>query len=329
MSDLAESTPDRRVIEEHVAWLRELIRSTAMTYPCFPEFIAKLSKEGVEFVCRLTQTGRISAIAFETQFAGEIKASILGSEFTWTGLQRKLGIEYVKIRDFHLLASHARSAERAVKHKKSRTGNADNNELLGALARIESLEERILSLLDEQQRLGLNQKSMHSESLPSQGMSNVQDIMNETRDDIQRVDNAVRRIEAFAQELSKEGLVSVRASRQHEPHRSELPEHLREELRFHLEQIKSVSQNTLVTTNKLLQRTEAAVSRMRQESFWLAFVVALTAGLVSALVTGLWVAQETEKRFQAQQQALVQHLDETAQNDPLRIYFQKLMDSLP
>ncbi len=327
---MAENSPDGNTREEHVAWLRELIRSTAMRHPRFPDFIAKLSEEGVEFVCRLTQTGRISAIGFNTSFAGEIKASVLGREFTWTGLQRKLGIEYIKIRDFHLLSSCARPMVRTNKHKNDRASSANNNELLSALARIESLEERILSLLDEQQHVDLSQMSMCIERLSSQGMTDFQNMVTETRDDLQRVDDAVRRIEAITQRLNKENSAAVKLSQQDTRYSdSEASEYLNEELCHHLEQIKNVSQHTLVTTNKLLQRAEAAVSKMRQESFWLAFVVALTAGLVSALVTGLWLTQETEKRFQAQQQALVQHIDESAQSDPLRIYFQKLMDSLP
>ena len=107
------------------------------------------------------------------------------------------------------------------------------------------------------------------------------------------------------------------------------PANLEADIYSHLAQIRAICQRSLVESNKSVQRMEAAATKMRQEAFWLAVVAALIVGLVSSLLTGMWLTQETEKSLEANQKAVIEHLEKKEAEDPLRNYFQKLMDNIP
>jgi hypothetical protein len=273
--------------------LRDLIRDIAGVYPRFPDFVARLSEQHVELQCNLTRSGRVSSISYVYASNLQYKASALGEEFTWTGLQRKLGIEYVKIRDFQLLTSFAVPAEKNP-NKAKMAAAIDDKALLNRLDQVEALEKQILAQI--------------------------------SHDELQRVDEAVQKLEEIASAFSESAPHNDESRAQTA---SQAPQRLNEELHYSLGQIRGICQRALAESNKSIQRVDMAASKMRQESFWLALVAALIVGLVSSLITGLWVSRETEKRLEANQKALIQQLEKNAENDPLRAYFQKLMDKMP
>lgn len=292
--------------------LQALIRAAAKSAPRFPDFIDQLAKQQVSLVCKLTRKGRVSSIHYVFQSDFEIKASALGDAFTWTGLQRKLGVEYVQIRDFKLLSSLAKSADPASTRSKT---TLNEQALLARFEQLELLEKQILDKLEHLPSIDLNEVTRTIES-----MSN---------DELQRVDEAVLRLETVLDSIQVD--IDERAGRtpSEDLGQSGISPGLEEELRHSLTQIRSLCQRAFSDTNKSLHRVEYASNKMRQESFWLAFVSALIAAFVSALVTGLWMTQEMEKSIESNRQALVQELEKNAAEDPLRIYFQRLMDNMP
>ena len=275
MVDLANNFSSPASIDDFETQLREAIRSTAIDCPRFPDFVNKLAEQKIGFVCHLTKSGRVTGISFDTAYAGVIKASSLGREFTWTGLQRKLGIEYVKIRDFEQLSLCANLGEKPTKINAKSSSLAANNDLLSGVARIEALENKILALLDAQQHVDLNKISADIELLTEQTPSNFQHVVTETRDELKRVDEAVKRIETLAVTLNHSEKHSEGESLYKPAEFKPLDtSNVDEALARNLSQIKGLCQSALTESNKVVQRAEASVTKIRQESFWLAFVAA-------------------------------------------------------
>ena len=298
---------DLDVIQET---LRERIRVAAKAAPRFPDFIEQLSQQHITLICKLTRKGRVSSIHYAFQTESQIKASALGEAFTWTGLQRKLGVEYVQIRDFKLLSSLAQTATPTSAKSKTARSSVHDNELLQRLEQLETLEKQILVKLDNQQAVDLEEMARKIEALSA--------------DELQRVDDAIVRLEELANVIHTNEHNEVQGVQA-----DAVPEGADEELRHTLTQIRGLCQRALSDTNKSLHRVELAANKMRQESFWLAFVSALIAAFVAALLTGLWMTQEMEKTMESNRQSMIQELEQKAEDDPFRAYFQKLMDDMP
>ena len=303
VSSISPANGDEFAIDEKgLEELRNVIRTTAKNFLRFPDFVEQLSEQQVQFACHLTRNGRISSISYIAPSGITVKASSLGDEFTWTGLQRKLGVEYVKIRDFELLASY----EQETTSTMAKRALANNDTvLLHRIDQLESLEKQILSKLDEQSD------------------KDAVVLLPDASEDLHRVDEAVNKLEEIASALAESKKVESSRSKVAEP------ANLEADIYSHLAQIRAICQRSLVESNKSVQRMEAAATKMRQEAFWLAVVAALIVGLFSSLLTGMWLTQETEKSLEANHQAVIEHLEKREAEDPLRSYFQKLMDEIP
>ena len=326
MSDLARDVSQDPVsafdaIEERHEHLRARIRSAARNNPRFPDFIAQLKNDDVVFACRLTRKGRVSSISYSYQSDLQIKASALGDEFTWTGLQRKLGLEYVQIRDFELLESLKEASPPSVKKQ---TGGKSTVEyeaaLVSRLERVEALEQQLLERLESLQ----DEPSIEIDQAP------LSEVVQQAKDELQRVDEAVLRLEQLAANLEQyREDAATRSDPVHSLPASDDLAHLEQDVRHQLTQIKGISQQAISDSNRAMQRVEFAANKMRQESFWLACVTALIAAFASALLTGLWINQETQKSLENNKQTFFEQLDQRDADDPLRAYFQKIMDNMP
>ena len=326
MSDLARDVSQatvsvREAIEERHEYLRERIRTAVRNNPRFPDFIAQLKDDDVVFACRLTRKGRVSSISYSYQSDLQIKASALGDEFTWTGLQRKLGMEYVQIRDFELLESLKETPPSSAKKQASGKATAEYEAaLMTRLERVEALEQQLIERLDD----------LQEESAVEIDHAPLNHVVQQAKDELQRVDEAVLRLEQLAANLQQYTTdETARSGPGHSPPISDDLVHLEQEVRHQLTQIKGISQQAISDSNRAMQRVEFAANKMRQESFWLACVTALIAAFASALLTGLWINQETQKSLENNQQTFFEQLDQRDADDPLRAYFQKIMDNMP
>ncbi len=84
--------------------LKDIIQATAQGTNTMSDFVPQLEKMGVGMRANIQGTGRIAGVSFELNHIA-VKGSQLGKSFSWNGLQKKLGIEYEKDRDFQIINS--------------------------------------------------------------------------------------------------------------------------------------------------------------------------------------------------------------------------------
>jgi hypothetical protein len=75
---------------------------------------------------------------------------------------------------------------------------------------------------------------------------------------------------------------------------------------------------------KSIQSVEMASSRLRAESLWMSVVSATIAALVTGIVIGTWATQEMSQT----RQEIMSFLEKQTADDPLRTYFNKLMEKM-
>jgi len=76
------------------------------------------------------------------------------------------------------------------------------------------------------------------------------------------------------------------------------------------------------------QQATEAMNRAKHESLWLSITSASVAGLLAALLVGLWFSQSAAQRVDEMQQALIEHMEKQAAEDPLRQYFDRIVKKL-
>lgn len=76
------------------------------------QFISRLEEQGIGIKGNIQSTGRISGVSFIAD-GTPIKGSDLGKNFSWKGLQEKLGVEYVHSRDFEAISEASKRADHA------------------------------------------------------------------------------------------------------------------------------------------------------------------------------------------------------------------------
>lgn len=307
------------------------VRQAAENGPPMPEFFDRLNDCGVNAVIRFGRNGRVRQFVY-LNGGTQIAPSKLGDEFTWSGLQKKLGVQFDR-------RIHQQSLEmRSVEPQAHPTGSETMAD--------EKLVERISAKLDDLKDL-------------ENRMCEVFDRMREqqTRDaqaDLARLrDSSVRDLSAEFAKLRDDELAALSAAIS--PLGESLAQ-LRSDVQTVLTQVEGeraalqksvrdageVSRQLVGAAEKMSQTTAAAVSestrsvrnvdgavtRFRQESLWLALSAALIAALLASLITGLWVSQGVEQEVARASGEIIQHLDKQAAEDPLRNYFNRLMEKL-
>lgn len=97
-------------------------RAAATGKPEMPLFLERLRAAGVEPLPLVGRGGEVKAIAYRVG-ADVVRGQDLGPSFTWSGLQRRLGVSYDPKRDLpRIRASRERSEPRADRHGAERSG---------------------------------------------------------------------------------------------------------------------------------------------------------------------------------------------------------------
>jgi len=78
--------------------IKYVIRQAAQGRPTMTEFLGRIREQGLSARPNIARNGRVSGISYRLDQVA-VKGSQLGRSFTWTGLQRSLGVRYDRQRD--------------------------------------------------------------------------------------------------------------------------------------------------------------------------------------------------------------------------------------
>lgn len=91
-----------------------------------------------------------------------------------------------------------------------------------------------------------------------------------------------------------------------------------------VDRLSNTAFQTLDQAQKSIQAVETAAVRLRSDSFWMSIVSATIAALVTGVVVGTWAEQEMGQT----RREVMGFLEKQASDDPLRSYFNKLLEKM-
>lgn len=214
--------------------LQALINNAAEGNPSVSDFFLRLDAAGVSVSVNIAKTRRISGISY--LFGDKlVRGSELGKAYTWTGIQKQLGVQYDEVRDFAALEK--KRCEPVITAVQDATSS--------------SLEfEKLVALMT----------AVHNDA---------HDLLEQA---VQERQVAAKKVEVALDEAKRHAVDAV----------------------SHVAAQTERAMQAIIASSKTI---DTAAMRMKQEVFGIAIIVALVAGLGSALVTGLLMSQQTEKEL--------------------------------
>jgi hypothetical protein len=102
--------------------IKYVIRQATQGRPTMTEFLRRIHEQGLSARPNIARNGRVSGISYRLDQVA-VKGSQLGRSFTWTGLQRSLGVRYDRQRDAAALETARRATiGRDVEPRRGRGG---------------------------------------------------------------------------------------------------------------------------------------------------------------------------------------------------------------
>ncbi len=320
--------------------LADRIRKAAKVSPEIADFIPYLSSFGVELIVSIAKTGRVKSISYIVNHE-RIRGSAIGPEFTWSGLQKKLGVRYNKNRDIELLTRSA-----SVLSLSSITANFAASQRCETIKRMQEIKSPTLNEIEQ------SFEAIY-ERLRDAGNEKIQAEFGRLRDEAldsfsgefkrireEELGSLVHTVAPLAQsvELLREDLRKIFEHVDESRHvlidKIEASTASAENMTEATAHLESVVEQALLAQPVAAQSVDiastvgASSNRIRQESLWIAFISALIAGLIAALLTGLWATQEITAQVDEATKQIVSKMENQASEDPLRAYFNKIMEKI-
>ncbi len=331
-NDGAEDSRNQSVLDD----LRFFIKQAASDAPELTVFISRLADNHIEFKANVTKTGRVGAISYHVG-RHSAKGSELGPEFTWTGIQKKLGVRYTRDKDFKLLAAEYELPQQKASKIAEPTSEQRDDELRNSvqqqLQKVEELEQRLVGAFSRLHEEEVCQLQLEFERLRREATDGLASEFRKLKDDeLQSLTATIAPLGYTVDAVQKDTREILKNI---EEERRLMTDGKVEEGKVVVEQILDVTdklsastQQALTESQKSIENIDAATRRLRQDSLWLALTSAFIAGLISALVTGLWVSQDIKGQITEVKQEIIEHMDKHVADDPLRAYFDRLMNKL-
>lgn len=387
--------PDELPDTAWLARLQTVIHDAAVGGPTATEFVERLLSHGVRLIAQTSRSGRVSGVSYEYE-EHVVKGSGLGPAYTWSGVQKRLGVTYVRQRDQAALEGRLNPPE-STAQPSNPVGTEDieppeqlpwagREDVADRTNAAPSEPERLEPTSAEQPSTSPNQSDVSStaaerdnvqanastddqftaeqdslvaksweewaieleheiasddaddrssdadsepdtvaESSPESRVaesnstaSNVSTITVETEQwqalisAVGELRDQVRTLDARLAELAPSPAEAERAVVGSDG----LPE-----------QLAGLTASVRQASHATEQATEA-MTRAKYESLWMSMVGASIAGLLGALLVGLWLDQAAVRRVDAMQQAVIDHMERQAAEDPLRQYFDRIVKKL-
>lgn len=325
--------------------LTAVIREAASGAPEVAVFVDRLAGHGVRLVPHMARNGRVTGVSYD--YLGVVaKAAALGTEFTWSGLQKKLGIQYVMPRDNAVLEQCEKegwiprglsSADYPAQSSLPLdiTVEPAASEIL-ALDQ-ETADERAPTAEDAIQVSTAN-LSNDAESVDISHVRRFAAEMNAASDESFALPetSALEVGDAHAAESSAVDASEVARLRSElialrndfEEYATELPMRAGANRAVVATADLTALQAAVVELRERILDQADSVDRMRGEYWRVAITSACIAALVAALGVGLWASQKAESASRQAAQSVVDQINKQAADDPLRKYFDRIVKKL-
>jgi hypothetical protein len=320
--------------------LQHTIRAAAVGHTRLPDLIQSLAGAGVHLEPSISRKGRVTALNY--RFNGEVvKSSALGKEFTWNGLQNKLGVVVESGDDIRQLMRDAASGDvHAIEPQQGGSVDAEpvvsgQPEAVGAGASFEPVRQHPVddaggvAMADTQQETQRPDLAREFETLKHDAIAELkkefEKIRNEELEALSATVAPLGDLTSSVRDDTRQTLAQLEhTSEQMNQRTASAVEHALSQVTEVVGHLDSANSALAERTGEVVKKIEVATTRLRQESLWMTVIAAIVAGLISALVTGLWVSQSVRNEMAASQAAIVEHMDKNAENDVLRNYFNNL-----
>lgn len=319
------------------------IRTAAQSNPAMPEFFRRLNDCGVAAVVHFGRNGRVRDFFYLHQGVA-ITPSKLGGEFTWSGLQKKLGVKFDRRLHQNALengpdaagAEDMSASPNAAQHLPVDSDVMKDELIVEKLSEklndLKGLETRMLEIFERMRDQQTRDIQSDLERLRTASVRGLADEFAKLRDE------ELAALSAAVAPLG-ESLDRLRADMQSildrvQSERGALQESVVDASKVSRELVSAAQKMGESTAgargepSRSAQSVDTAVRRLGQESLWLALSAALISGLLAALLTGLWVARDVEDQVTQARTQIIEHLDKQAAEDPLRNYFNRLMEKI-
>lgn len=382
------------------AWLtrlQKLIHDAAAGGPTATEFVERLLVHAVRLVAQTSRSGRVSGVSYDYE-GHVVKGSALGPAYTWSGLQKRLGVTYVRQRDQAAMEGRLEPPLAAVQRVDPDSSNAIEPQATLPWEAAADATDRTSDAPIELARPEASPPPVTSapivENAASPAATEHDDVAGNTSAEDQfgaEHDSLVAKSwEEWAAELEDE-IASDDDANNHfadaemgpnttaaNSRESAIPEskstasagasitveteqwqaltsaigELRDQVRSLEARVAELApssagnervgagnddglseQLTALTAsvqqaNRAAEQAREAKTHAKHDTLWMSVVGASIAGLLAALLVGLWLDQSAERRVDAMQRAVIDHMEKQAAEDPLRQYFDRIVKKL-
>lgn len=373
-----ETPPDPEELPD-AAWLarlQTLIREATVGGPTATEFAERILMHGARLIAQTSRSGRVSGVSYEYE-GHVVKGSVLGPAYTWSGLQKKLGVTYVRQRDQAAmeglleLPAPAPAGSRddlpGQAHAQYVHNSEPNMTAPGESSTFPTPRDAVeAKSSDESNDAGLAQDPIYEDGnrdldgLDAEPWEAWAAELERVPFDAEAKDQALDSIEVSkSEETPAEAGVAAQASTdaaapsvlsvEVEQWQSLITavNELREQVRaldtgrsdfrgsesaisdgeVMREQLTALSE-AVRQANQATQQATEAMNRAKHDSLWMSLIGASVAGLIAALLVGFWFNQSATRHLGETQQAIIDHMEKQAAEDPLRQYFDRIVKKL-
>lgn len=333
--------------------LRDIIHEAAADNPQLPVFLERLNSHGAQLLAHMSKSGRVTGVNY-VYLGQQIKASTLGTEYTWSGLQRKLGVHYIQQRDNPLLAVEAMIGEgatgadvgdyAALQASLPLDGEAlspvrsSASVLVSEAASAYEVTSAPMPAAPDARVIDTAASAAHPASVAERAVEVplVEDDLTGFPDDgVEPVYDEFAADEAFAEGgewVASPSQGEFAAPSLHSDTTAVMDALQRAVSALEREQTSRPSGGDTAALAQLVDQARLMVldarqevARARQESWRLAVTSAAVAGLVAALTVGLWMGQRSDRAVARAMSGVIDHIDQQVAQDPVRAYFDKLV----
>lgn len=328
--------------------LTAVIREAASSSPEVAVFVDRLAGHGVRLVPHMARNGRVTGVSYD-YLGVVVKAAALGTEFTWSGLQKKLGIQYVMPRDNAVLEQCEKEGWvpqglGSVEYPAQSSLPLDMNVDAGApqvLAldedtaverasiaedRIEAIQANTANLSNDAEsvdishvhRLAAEMSAASDESfaLPETSAVEVEDA------------HAAESSAVDASEVARLRSELIALRNDFEEYAKELPTRAATNRALVETSDLTALQAAIVELRERVLDQADIIDRMRGEYWRVAITSACVAALVAALGVGLWTSQKADSASRQAAQLVIEQMNKQTADDPLRKYFDRIVKKL-
>lgn len=318
-------------------FLRSNIKATLESQQQFKNFLTELEQYDIQMSVKLSKSGKVTKLVYSyTGFS--FSSSDLGSKYTWNGLRKNFGMTYDPTTDFTLLQS--------IEDKSERPHSFFGADSIATLQAIEQLEKNNKNQIEESERRLISvfnkMKFSEVEKLRSEferlhsDTQNLSQLLNQKLDPFNSMIKTLKfDTQAILSEVEEEHQILDHLKKS----AAEPQVHNSDEMEEVLEKLNEVSKGVIIYSHQAVQDVDAATQRLKRSTIWVALTAAIFAGIISSTVTAIWVKHNTEEKIKATQEELshkvnesekniIEYIEQQAENDPLRRYFEKIMNKL-